>query len=87
MTHLIVRQSDYLIYIVDINSNSELQTVQNQKQTDLDLHCLQRKAEHIQVQQDITKTCLFKYIENFTTKKGTVSDKKKSDIFIFLLKT
>ena len=29
----------------------------------------------------ITKTCLFKYIENFTTKKGKFSDKKNSDIF------
>ena len=28
----------------------------------------------------ITKTCLFKYIENFTTKKGKFSD-KNSDIF------
>ena len=31
-------------------------------------------------QQIITKTCLFKYIENFTTKKGNFSD-KKFDIF------
>ena len=29
----------------------------------------------------ITKIRLFKYIENFTTKKATVSDKKNSDIF------
>ena len=29
----------------------------------------------------ITKTCLFKYIENFTRKKGNFSDKKNSDIF------
>ena len=29
----------------------------------------------------ITKTRLFKYIENFTTKNGKFSDKKKSDIF------
>ena len=29
----------------------------------------------------ITETRLFKYIENFTTKKGKFSDKKKSDIF------
>ena len=38
----------------------------------------------------IMKTGLLKYIENFTTKKGKFSDKKKkknSDIFIFLLKT
>ena len=28
----------------------------------------------------ITKTCLFKYTENFTTKKSNFSD-KKSDIF------
>ena len=32
------------------------------------------------------KTCLFKYIENFTTKNWNFSD-KNSDIFIFLLKT
>ena len=29
----------------------------------------------------ITKTCLLKYTENFTTKKWKFSDKKKSDIF------
>ena len=33
----------------------------------------------------ITKTCLFKYIENFTTKKGKFSD-KNADIFLILLK-
>ena len=27
--------------------------------------------------QNITKTCLFKYTENFTTKKGKLSDQKK----------
>ena len=37
--------------------------------------------------QNITKTSLFKYTENFTTKKWKVSD-KNSDIFsYFLLKT
>ena len=31
---------------------------------------------------NITKTCLFKYIEIFISKKnGKISDKKKSDIF------
>ena len=30
---------------------------------------------------DITKTCLFKYIENFTTKKENLQI-KKSDIFL-----
>ena len=36
----------------------------------------------------ITKTHLFKYIENVPSKKWTFSDKKKSDIFFkFLLKT
>ena len=34
----------------------------------------------------ITKKCLFKYIENFTTKNWKFSD-KNSDFFIFLLKT
>ena len=29
----------------------------------------------------VTKTRLFKYIENFTTKKGKFSGKKNSDIF------
>ena len=38
--------------------------------------------------QNITKRCLFKYTENFTTKKWKFSDKKKKPIFfIFLLKT
>ena len=32
-------------------------------------------------EEHITKTCLFKYIEKFTTKKGKFLDKKKSDIF------
>ena len=31
--------------------------------------------------KNITKTCLFKYTKNFTTKKWKFSDKKKSDIF------
>ena len=34
----------------------------------------------------ITKTRLFKFIENFTSKNGKFSD-KSSDIFIFPLKT
>ena len=44
----IFSQSDYLIQVVDINSDTEQQTVQIQiswllkKPTDLDLHCLQR---------------------------------------------
>ena len=33
------------------------------------------------------KTPLFKYTENLTTKNWRFSDKKKSEIFIFLLKT
>ena len=47
---LIGSQSDYLIQIVDINSQTEWQTVQIQiswllkKPTDLDLHCLQRQS-------------------------------------------
>ena len=35
----------------------------------------------------ITKTCLFKYTENFTTKKWKFSDEKFWYFFIFLLKT
>ena len=34
----------------------------------------------------IMKTCLFKYIENFTSKNGKFQI-ENSDIFIFLLKT
>ena len=47
---LIFSQSDYLIWIVAINSHTEWQTVQIQnnwllqKSTDLDLHCLQRQG-------------------------------------------
>ena len=37
--------------------------------------------------QSITKTRLFKYIENFTTKKRKFLDKKNWYLFIFLLKT
>ena len=35
----------------------------------------------------ITKTRLFKYIENFTTKNWKFSDKNSDIFFIFLLKT
>ena len=35
---------------------------------------IQTKTDNTQA--TITKTCLFKYIENFTTKKGKFSDKK-----------
>ena len=47
---LIFTQSDYLIQVVDINSNTDWQTVQIQiswllqKPTDLDLHCLQMQG-------------------------------------------
>ena len=47
---LIFSQSDFLIWIVAINSHTRLQTVQIQiswqlqKPTDLDLHCLQRQG-------------------------------------------
>ena len=38
-------QSDYLIQVVGINSNTEWQIVQIlQKPTDLDLHCLQKQG-------------------------------------------
>ena len=46
----IFSQSDYLIQVVDINSNNEWPTVQIQmswllkKPADLDLHCLQRQG-------------------------------------------
>ena len=44
----IFSESDYLIQVVDIDSNTEWQTVQIQiswllQPTDLDLHCLQRQ--------------------------------------------
>ena len=46
------------------------------------------KLLHVHLQwltcPNITKTCLVKYIENFTTKKEKFSDNKNSDI---LLKT
>ena len=38
-------------------------------------------SKYLLMQPDITKTRLFKYIENFTIKKGKFSDKKKSDVF------
>ena len=40
----------------------------------------------LETKKTITKTCLFKYTENFTTKKWKFSD-KKFWFFIFLLKT
>ena len=39
---------------------------------------LHRLNRHV----DITKTCLFKYIENFTTKKNENFKIKNSDIFL-----
>ena len=40
------------------------------------------------IQHNITKTCLFKYIEKFTSKNKTKKSNKKTLIFfIFLLKT
>ena len=54
---LIFSLSDYLIHVVDTNSNTEWQAVQIQiswliqKPTDLDLHCLQGQ-DIIRIQQD-----------------------------------
>ena len=42
---------------------------------------LKNELESATVNECITKTRLFKYIENFTTKKGKFSDKNKSDVF------
>ena len=53
--------------------------------THLDLHCLQRQSisgfRRTSVNTCITKTRLFKYIENFTSKNWKFSD-KNSDIFL-----
>ena len=52
---IILSQSDSLIQIVDINSDTKWQTVQIQSQpTDLDLHCLQRQGIY-RAQQDVTR--------------------------------
>ena len=60
------------------------------------LHCVSnstwRHAKMLELRRitflrHITKTCLFKYTENFTTKKWNISDKKSDIFFIFLLKT
>ena len=44
-------------------------------------HIQAGKANDSRMQKAITKTCLFKYTENFTSKKCKFSDKKNSDIF------
>ena len=44
-------------------------------------------AYSIMSKEPITKTRLFKYIENFTSKNRKFSDKKTLIFFIFLLKT
>ena len=44
------------------------------------------KITTISSEYSITITCLFKYTENFTTKKWTFSDKKILTFFILLLK-
>ena len=41
---IILSQSDSLIQIVDIDSDTKWQTVQIQKPIDLDLHCLQKQG-------------------------------------------
>ena len=46
----------------------------------------QNVRELLQTFRFITRTCLFKYIENFTTKKWKISDKKFWYFFIFLFK-
>ena len=54
----------------------------------LDIGHLTWNAGHNDFYAYITKTCLLKYIENFTSKNWNFSDKKKTLIFfIFLLKT
>ena len=81
---LIFSQSDYLINVVDTNSNTEWQTVQNQiswllqKPTDLDLHCLQ-KAGYIPAWQD--KACY--YPQTITKANRAVNTQKQClDILI-----
>ena len=44
-------------------------------------------SEQCDAKRSITKTHLFKYIENFTTKDWKISDKDADIFFIFLLKT
>ena len=39
------------------------------------------------MKHNITKTRLFKYIDNFTTKHWKLSDKNSDFFFLFLLKT
>ena len=48
----------------------------------IDIYCLIETPSH----DNITKTRLFKYIENFTTKNWKFSDKNSDIFFIFLLK-
>ena len=50
------------------------------EQSDQGLYCLSLIE---QFKTNITKTCLFKCIENFTTKKGKFSDKKFYFFFFF----
>ena len=44
------------------------------------------EARHYVISQNISKTRLFNYIENFTTKNWKFSDKNNDIFFIFLLK-
>ena len=61
---LIFDQSDYLMQVVDINSNTEWQTVQIQiswllkKPTDLDLHCLQRQCISLFSRTRVKNECI-----------------------------
>ena len=70
---LIFSQSDYLMQVVDMNSNTEWQTVQIQiswllKPTDLDLHCLQRQGisgfSRTKVKQNLGQTLKSTQVSN-----------------------
>ena len=55
--------------------------------SDLGLHCLPNNPFRGLPTTIITKTRLFKYIENFTSKNLSFLDKKSLIFFIFVLKT
>ena len=57
------------------------------RQRRLWLDCAGAKVDLRLRLEHITKLCLFKYIENCTTKNRKFSDKKTQIFFIFLLKT
>ena len=73
-------QPEYSDHVAVAVSSQETMVNKMLDQTVYKVNVKKRKFSGLML-YNITKTSLFKYTENFTTKKGKFSDKNKSDIF------